>query len=115
MVMSVRDLCAPYFTAGQLLRVPAYERDAKLVLARFEQLVQGPQAGTTTSSRGRLCRSAAEGASSRTPCGDGTGAASVTGRQLFIHLNAVAFGLVAALLLLIALAASAQRRVGRPG
>jgi hypothetical protein len=48
-------------------------------------------------------------------CGDFTGAASVTERQLFIHLSAVAFGLVAALLLLSALAASAQRRVGRPG
>jgi hypothetical protein len=48
-------------------------------------------------------------------CGDGTGAASLTERQLFIHLSAVAFGLVAALLLLSATAASAQRRVGRPG
>jgi hypothetical protein len=48
-------------------------------------------------------------------CGDVTGAASVTERQLFIHLSAVAFGLVAALLLLSTLAASAQRRVGRPG
>ncbi len=48
-------------------------------------------------------------------CGDGTSAVSVTERQLFIHLSAVAFGLVAALLLLSALAASAQRRVGRPG
>jgi hypothetical protein len=50
---SVRDLCAPYFTAGPLVRVPAYERDAKLVLARFEQLVRGPEAGTATS-RGRF-------------------------------------------------------------
>lgn len=49
------------------------------------------------------------------PCGDNTGAGSLTERQFFIHLSAVAFGLVAALLLLSALAASAQRRVGRPG
>lgn len=48
-------------------------------------------------------------------CGDNAGAASLTGRQLFIHLSAVAFGLIAALLLNSALAASAQRRVGRPG
>lgn len=48
-------------------------------------------------------------------CGDGTGAASLTERQLFIHLSAVAFGIVAALLLLSTMAASAQRRVGRPG
>lgn len=48
-------------------------------------------------------------------CGDGTGGASVTERQLFVHFSAIAFGLVAALLLLSALAASAQRRVGRPG
>lgn len=48
-------------------------------------------------------------------CGENTGAASLTERQLFIHLSAVAFGLLAALLLLSALAASAQRRAGRPG
>ncbi len=48
-------------------------------------------------------------------CGDLTGAASLTERELFVHLSAVAFGLVAALLGLSALAASAQRRVARPG
>jgi hypothetical protein len=48
-------------------------------------------------------------------CGDYFGAASLSERQLFIHLSAVAFGLVAALLLLSALAASAQRSVGPPG
>jgi bacteriorhodopsin len=48
-------------------------------------------------------------------CGAGTGAASLTARQLFFHLSAVAFGLVAALVLLSARAASAQRRGGRPG
>ena len=48
-------------------------------------------------------------------CGDFTGAASLTERELFVHFSAVAFGLVAALLGLSALAASAQRRVARPG
>lgn len=48
-------------------------------------------------------------------CGNSIGAASLTERRLFIDLSAVAFGLVVALLLLSALAASAQRRSGRPG
>jgi hypothetical protein len=48
-------------------------------------------------------------------CGDIVGAAAPAVRQLFIRLSAIGFGLVAALLLLSALAASAQRREGRPG
>jgi len=48
-------------------------------------------------------------------CGEITGAASLPERELFIHISAVVFGLIAALLLLSALAASAQRRIGRPG
>ena len=48
-------------------------------------------------------------------CGVLTGAASLSERELFVRLSAVAFGLVAALLGLSALAASAQRRVARPG
>ena len=48
-------------------------------------------------------------------CGDIVGAAAPAVRQLFIHLSAIGFGLVAALLLLSALVASAQRRQGRPG
>jgi hypothetical protein len=47
-------------------------------------------------------------------CGNTIGAASLTERRLFVDLSAVAFGLVAVLLLLSALAASAQRRAGRP-
>lgn len=48
-------------------------------------------------------------------CGGVIGAASQGARQLFIAMSAVAFGLVAALLLLSAVTASAQRRAGRPG
>jgi len=48
-------------------------------------------------------------------CDGELGVASVGARDLFIHLSAGAFGLIAGLLLLSALAASAQRRAGRPG
>jgi hypothetical protein len=48
-------------------------------------------------------------------CGEITAAASAAERELFIDLSAVAFGLVAALLLLSVLVVSAQRRLGRPG
>ena len=34
---ALRDLCATHFTAGALIRIPAPERDAKLVLQRFQQ------------------------------------------------------------------------------
>ena len=48
-------------------------------------------------------------------CGEVLGVDSPSERQLFIQQSAVAFGLVAALFLLSALAASGQRRAGRPG
>jgi hypothetical protein len=48
-------------------------------------------------------------------CGNYIGAATRTERETFIRLSAVAFGLVAALAAFSALAASAQRRIGRPG
>lgn len=48
-------------------------------------------------------------------CGEITAAASAAERELFIDLSAVAFGMVALLLLLSVLVASAQRRLGRPG
>jgi len=48
-------------------------------------------------------------------CGELLGVAPLAERELFIRWSAVAFGLVAALLLLSALAASAQRRGDRPG
>ena len=47
--------------------------------------------------------------------GDYTGAAPAGERGIFVHLSAGAFGRVAILLLLSALAASAQRRGRRPG
>jgi len=40
---AVRDLCAPSFTAGPVLRFPAPERDAQLALARFSELAQPRQ------------------------------------------------------------------------
>jgi hypothetical protein len=48
-------------------------------------------------------------------CDGELGAASAGTRELFTHVSAAAFGLIAGLLLLSALVASAQRRGGRPG
>lgn len=48
-------------------------------------------------------------------CGGEPTAAPAIGRELFIRASALAFGLVAGLLLLSALAASARLRGGRPG
>jgi hypothetical protein len=48
-------------------------------------------------------------------CGVSYFAAPLSERESFIRISAAAFGLVAGLLLLSALLASAQRRVGRPG
>jgi hypothetical protein len=48
-------------------------------------------------------------------CESTLGVASLGERERFISLSAVAFGLVAAMFLLSVLAASAQRRAGRPG
>lgn len=48
-------------------------------------------------------------------CDDGLGVAPVAERELFIHVSAAAFGVIAGLLLLSALTASAQRRASRPG
>jgi hypothetical protein len=48
-------------------------------------------------------------------CGHDAGVASSAERELFIHLSAAAFGLIAGLLLLSGIVASAQRRGGRPG
>lgn len=42
----LRDLCAPYFTAGAVLRIPAPERDANLVLRRFKDLASRPSASS---------------------------------------------------------------------
>ncbi len=48
-------------------------------------------------------------------CGVSYGTAPLPEREFFIQVSAAAFGLVAGLLLLSALLASAQRRIGRPG
>jgi len=48
-------------------------------------------------------------------CGGELSGAPAGARELFIHISAAAFGLVAGLLLLSAVVASAQRRRGRAG